>query len=244
MKLSTKIFIGYGVLIVIALAILLIAFTGCSTSNKTKSTYKEKTTVTTEQKKGIDTTASKKTDVQQQIKTETAAGSVEETETKKEFNIEFNLGGNGTAEEYTGKPLDTTVNGTKVKTNDAASLKFNPDGSIEAKGNIKNINYKETGSKKKQDSTRTTQATDTRLAITDTKKGIDTSAGKTIITTEITATNKHKQTTSYWGWLWIGIVCAGVYGIGWYFGWWRWLFAFIKRRNRDEYPIIYKKPKP
>lgn len=232
--------IAWFIMLIIACMLVLAS---CATSDKTKSRYKKKTVVDTEQKKGIDTSKVSATNLQQQAKTETSTGSAEEAESSKEFNIEFNLGGNGTAEDYTGKTLDTIVHGTKIKTNDAASIKFNPDGSFETKGNIKNINYKETGSKKKRDSSHTINTTDTKLAITDAKKGIDTSTSKGKITTEITSINKHKETTSYWGWLWFLLIPV-VWLLGWYFGLWPLL---PKRKKKEEYPVKYtnyEPPKP
>lgn len=234
--------------LVIVPIIAMVIFSSCGTTNKTRSSHKEKTEFNTEEKKGIDTTAKTEADILQQLNKETSAGSLEETETNKELNIEFNNNGNGTAEDYTKKPLDTVINGTKIKTNDASSIKVNPDGSIEAKGNIKNVNYKETGKAKRQDSARTKEQVNTNIKVIDEKKGVDTTAKKASGKTEVSTKNKTVVTKGpglwqkirlvFWIFVLVALVLYGLYK-GWWFAladWIRKIWAVIKKRRRDKSP--------
>lgn len=223
------------------LALLVIAIlSSCSTTIKNKSSFQQKTEAKNEEKKGIDTSASKKTDLQQQQKAESTAGSSEENEVKKEFNIDFDFG-NGSAEDYT--KTDTVIGGTKIKTTGPGTVKFNADGSIEATGKIKNASYKETGKTKKQDTSTSIITSTSHLQVVDQKNGIDTTYKKATEVTTITAKNKEVHRTSYWGYLWFLLIPAV-----WVGGWWLGLWPLIpKRRKRDEYPVKYtnyEPPKP
>ena len=161
MKESKNIFFAY-----LLLLICIILLASCSVTKKNKSNYKATSETTVAEKKGIDTSASKKTDLQQETKSDSSAVNQEETETNKELNIDF---GNGSAEDYTGGLKDTVLYGVKVTTTGPGTVKLNKDGSIEATGNIKNARYKETGKTKKQDSTWQTNTTKTALKVTDQK---------------------------------------------------------------------------
>jgi len=229
--------------VALLLIIAIIILSSCGTTSKTKSSYKEKTEISTEEKKGIDTGTVKKTDLQQQSQTETNTGSTEDTETKKEFNVDF---GNGTADDFAAIKTDTTVNGIRIKTTGPGTVKLNADGSIEATGNIKNASYKETGKTKKQDSARTKATINTSLQVVEEKKGIDTSAKKATQKTDIAATNRTVVTTgpTLWGKIKIFFLTALVIAlliIGWRLGWWQLLYGFIirffvlfKRKRKDK----------
>lgn len=222
--------------------IIIAIFCSCSTTSKNKSSYKSKTDTAIDEKKGIDTSAQFKADLQQKNETETTTGSKTDTDILKELNIDF---GNGTDEDYTGIKKDTSVAGIKITTTGPGTIKLNIDGSVEATGNIKKASYKETGKIKKQDSSRKKEISNTQQQVTNQKKGIDTSAKKTQTTTQVVIKQKDVQRTSYWGWLWLGLITAAVIGVGWYFGWWRWFFAFIRRtKNKNEYRVKYSKYQP
>jgi len=77
-----------------------------------------------------------------------------------------------TADDYITTAKDTTLSGVKITTTGPGTVKLNPDGSIEATGNIRNARYNETGKTKKQDSSTTKTSTDTQLQVTDQKKGM------------------------------------------------------------------------
>ena len=99
------------------------------------------------------------------------------------------------------------------------------------------ITIKEKGIKKEKSSIQTNILDSSRKLSTETadlRKITDTKLHKTE-----TVKNKEVKRTSYWGWLWIGIITIAVIIAGWYFRVWPWLFAFLKRK--EEYPIIYKK---
>lgn len=200
------------ILQIITLLTIIAILASCSVTTKNKSSFKEKSEITAEEKKGIDTSASKKADLHQEEKSDSSTGSSEESESKKELNINF---GNGSAEDFT---KDTVISGVKITTTGQGTVKINTDGSIEATGNIKNARYKETGKTKKQDSTRETTTTKTDLQVNDQRNGIDTSQNKTAEIITIDAWNKEKETTSYWGWLWLALIVGATVYVCWRFG--------------------------
>jgi len=214
------------ILQIITLLTIVAILASCSVTKKNKSTYKAKSETTAEEKKGIDTTETTKTDLQQQIKSDSSTGSQEETESQKELSINF---GNGSAEDFT---KDTVLSGVKITTTGPGTVKLNTDGSIEATGNIKNARYKESGKTKRQDSARAATTINTNLQVTDQKKGIDTTQSNAHQVVSIDAQTKEKETTSYWGWLWLALIVAAAVYVCWRFGIFKW-FAVLFTKDHE-----------
>lgn len=105
---------------------------------------------------------------------------------------------------------------------------------------LKKITIKETGIVKTKQTTAANTIDSNRVTTTEAatvKKEAVTDVKKTVVTKD-----KAVKRTSCWGWLWMGIIAAAVFAVGWYFGWWPWLIAFIRRtRKKEQYPIKYKK---
>jgi len=105
---------------------------------------------------------------------------------------------------------------------------------------VRKITIKETGIKKEKHiiaANTVDSSTVSKKETVDFTKTVNTELHKTEV-----VKNKTVKRTSYWGWLWIALFAGGVFAVGWYFGWWRWLFAWIKQRKKDdEYPVKSKK---
>lgn len=106
---------------------------------------------------------------------------------------------------------------------------------------VKRIKITETGIKKEKITNVVSVSDSTRkkeLSNTDLSKNIKTDYVKTE-----TVRTKNVQKKSYWGWMWIGLIIAGIialYIIGRYYGWWVWFIALFKKR-KDDYPVKYTK---
>lgn len=199
-----------GLLLLLIIAIL----ASCSTTSKTKSVTRSTT----------DSVSTTKVDSSVLKATETTAvkkdNSVTTTETEdnytKETVIEFD-----TAKAVEFDTLDIPRIGGS-----AAADYFPPNFN-----RVKKITIRETGIKKekvnqvinKQDSTKTTSAEKTDLV-----KSISTDLHKTE-----TVKNKEKETTSYWGWLWLALIVAAAVYIEWRFKVIKWFAGLFKKE--DEY---------
>ncbi len=112
---------------------------------------------------------------------------------------------------------------------------------IKTTGKLKKITVKTTGQLKTKETT-TANTSDSARKVT-----TETTALKKDQATDVrrsqTIKNKEVKRTSYWGWLWIGIIAVVVFAAGWYFGWWLFIIAWWRTSNKDDYPITYTKNK-
>lgn len=212
--------------------VIIVLLSSCSTTRKIKSVVKSTTDSSSVVK--IDSNITRTIDSTTVKKDNTVTTTETEDDYKKEIIIEFDT---------SFKWVDTSNTQPKRSGWVVADDYFPP---------IKKITIRETGVKKEKTVTVANKIDSTTIAkkeTVDLTKSVNTETHKTTI-----EKNKEVKRTSYWGWLWIGLIClacAVVFAFGWYYGWyygwWRWLFALFKRKNKDEYPVKYtnyQPPKP
>lgn len=211
---------------IITLAAIAAVLASCSTSRKTKSVFKSTTDSSSVVK--IDSNVNRVIDSTTVKKDNTITTTETEDNYTKETIFEFDT---------SFKWVDTLNDQPKRSGWVVADDYFPP---------IKKITIRETGIKKERVKTVANKIDSTTVAkkeTVDLTKSVNTETHKTT-----SIKNKEVKRTSYWGWLWIGLICAAVFAVGWYFGWWPWLIAFIRRtRNKEEYPVKYtnyQPPKP
>lgn len=193
----------------IAIIIIFIWLTSCSSSKKikTSSVIEEKGTVVAT----VDSSVTKKSDSTHVKKDNT----VTTTETE------------GTYTKKTTKKYEPVPTGTKPED----YFPVLKEEIIEESGTTKN---KKTEEKNTYDSTSVKK----EYLIVTTKTIVVTTYKKAVLK------NKEVKRTSYTG-LIIWVVVGILLGIaGWYFGWWKWLFAFVRRKKEDQYPVKYTKYQP
>jgi len=204
----------------IIVGLLMMCFASCSTSKKIKN-Y-SKTTVDSTSVVKVDSSGLKTTDSTSVKKDNTVTVKETDGDYTKETIFWF------------ADPLPDTATGIKYPI---------PAGDYFAvikPAVLKKITIKETGTLKTKETISANTIDSNRVVTTEAatvKKEAATDVKKTIVTKD-----KEVNRTSYWGWLWMGIIAAAVFAVGWYFGWWLWLIAFIRRtRKKEQYPIKYKK---
>lgn len=214
--------IDWGIVMIIACIILLAS---CSTTSKIKTTVK--TTVDSSSVTNIDSSNIKTVDSAVVKKDNTV--SIKETDgtITKETIFEF-------ADEDTTTKAATEWPWHPSTIIPAADF-FPP---IRTTGKLKKVTVRETGSIKTKETTNTNKQDSAHKITTENTNLVKSNATDVKKTT--VAKEKQVERTSYWGWLWIGLISAAVIFVGWYFGLWQWLWAYLKRRKREEYLVTYK----
>lgn len=217
---------------IITLVAIAAILASCSSSRKIKSVFKSNTDSSIVVK--IDSVVTKTTDSVTVKKDNTVTTTETEDNYTKETVIEFDttLLDNwltnlvpGLTKEY----LDSMRHARDTLTTGwiTADDYFPPD-----LNRVKKITIRETGTKKVKQQTEVNKYDSAHLKAKEELQLVKNTKVQVITTTVIK--NKDKKTTSYWGWLWIGLITAAVFAVGWYFGWWRWLFALFKRKQKEN----------
>lgn len=201
----------------ILIAIIAISLSSCSTTNKHKVITKTSTDSVSVVKetaiKNTDSTGVKKANI---VVIKEGEGSYEK-ETVYEFST--NLLGHGLTKHY----IDSmNAIGQPLKTGEIYPV--DPSDYFPVK-----ITIKEKGQNKSKE-TKTDLSTDSAVEKT---TEVVTKDNKTDLhKTEFTKDKTVKRTgVSVGVWIWGGIAIA-IGLLGWYFGWWTWLFALLKRRKK------------
>lgn len=200
---------------IIAAVIIAALLTSCSTTHKSKSVSKK--TVDSSSVVKTDSAGSRLTDSTSVKKDNTLTVKETEGSYTKEIIFEF----------ATEPGKDTIKFSGHINTPLPASDYF----PLIQPGRLKKITVKENGSIKQKE----TVAANT--SDSGNKKTAETVAVNKTIETELHAIDvvkkKDIETTGYWGWLWPGLIAAAIIVVGWYFGWWPMLFAWM-RRKKDQ----------
>lgn len=228
--------------ITILLAVAVTMMASCNVAKKTQ--HKQSTEINTTDQAGIDTTKKETITENKTVAGSVDTGSSESTETKKELTVDFEPRNDGiTADDYVKKD----IGGVQVKTNQPSNINLKPDGSIEIKGNVKKLNYRETGKTEKKDTTHAVVNTQENKSATVENKGIDTSKHEVAIVATESSSSKFTWRPSPLL-LIFGILGLIVFGYcAWRFRWFGFLF---KRKDKDDKnkntltSVKYSPPKP
>jgi len=204
------------ILQIITLLTIIAILASCSVTKKNKSSYKESLDITTSEK--IDSSNLKSTD-SVSVKKDNSITTVEtEDNYKRETVIEFDTSrlndwiknlGPGLTQEFIDSMNDS---GQPVKTGWITAADYFPKNL----NSVKKITIRETGTKKEN--------VKTILNKTDSSKIVRTDSGKLVKTVSSdlhqteTVTTKEKETTSYWGWLWLALIVGATVYVCWRFG--------------------------
>lgn len=210
------------IFVIIVIAALL---TSCSSSRKIKSFGK----------KVDDSSSQVKFDSSNIKQTDSSSVKKDNTVTVKETEGAYTK---ETIFEFADEPKDTLINtGLKsdLRTYTAvqAADYFPP---IKTTGHLKKITIKESGTVKQKETRANNTVDSTQFAnheSTTLNKDTKTETHKTEV-----VSNKDVKRTSYWGWLWLGLIAAAIFFCGWYFGWWQMLIILVKSRKKDKKPVL------